>query len=395
MKSRLVYLLAWVFCFPLFFSPEAAAQSAGGGYQMKKIVLDAGHGGRDPGAVAGNVREKDIVLAVTLRVGELIDQNLPGVEVIYTRKTDVLIDLNERGRIANRADADLFVSIHADAADNRNANGSSSWVMGLSREQSNLELAMRENSVITYEEDYQTKYESFDPTDPASYIMFSLMQSVHLDQSIKLAGIFQKHYKENTTISTTRGVRQNIFLVLVSTTMPSVLTEIGFISNANDRAYMNSKAGQEKIARSIFNAISEYKSMVEGNARIITLDNAGNRQNAAAPAAQATTGTSADASPATPQTPAFVTAAEHSGPVFRVQVSASRTPVARNRFGAYANQVVEKRIGSYYKYFVGETNSYSEAVSLQRQVRNTFRDAFIVAFDGEEPVTLTDEMKKN
>lgn len=395
MKSRLVYLLAWVFCFPLFFAPEAAAQAAGDGYKMKRIVLDAGHGGRDPGAVGGGVQEKNIVLAVALRVGELINENLPDVEVIYTRKTDVLIDLNERGRIANRADADLFVSIHADAAANASANGSSTWVMGLSREQANLELAMRENSVITYEENYQTKYEGFDPTDPSSYIMFSLMQSAHLEQSIKLAGIFQRHYKENTTISTTRGVRQNIFLVLVSTAMPSVLTEIGFISNANDRAYMNSKAGQEKIARSIFNAISEYKSMVEGNARIITLDNAGNRQNAAAPAAQTTTGTSAAASAATPQTPAFVTTGDNSAPVFRVQVSASRTPVARNRFGAYANQVVEKRIGSYYKYFVGETNSYAEALSLQRQARGTFRDAFIVAFDGDEQITITNEMKRN
>jgi N-acetylmuramoyl-L-alanine amidase len=382
MNRRLLSFLIGLCCLPAFFSSQALAQTASGSYQMKKIVLDPGHGGKDPGAVSSGVREKDIVLAVALRVGQLLAENLPDVEVIYTRKTDVFVELMERGNIANKNQADLFISIHADAADSRSASGSSTWVMGLSREQSNLELAMRENSVITYEEDYQTKYEGFDPTDPASYIMFSLLQSTHFDQSVELAALCQKYYKQNTTISTSRGVRQNVYLVLHRTTMPSVLTEIGFLTNASDRAFMTTQAGQEKIARSIFNAISEYKSTVEGSAQIITLDAAeGSRRRSAS----VTTSTTSQPTAARQ---------DNSGTIFKVQVSASRTPVDRKRFGRYADRVAEQRIDGYYKYFVGAVDSYAEALSLQREVRGTFRDAFVVAFQGDKPVALTDEMKQ-
>ncbi|MDR0954636.1 MAG: N-acetylmuramoyl-L-alanine amidase [Rikenellaceae bacterium] len=384
MNRRLLTLLIGLCCLPAFFSSQAPAQTVGSGYQMKKIVLDPGHGGRLPGAVAGGIREKDVVLAVALRVGQLLNENLPDVEVIYTRKTDVNVELQERGDIANRNKADLFISIHADAAESRSATGSSTWVMGLSREQSNLQLAMRENSVITYEEDYQTKYEGFDPADPASYIMFSLMQSTHIDQSVEFAALCQKYYKQHTTIPTSRGVRQSGFLVLHRTTMPSVLTEIGFLTNASDRAFMTTQEGQEKIARSIFNAISEYKSTVEGSAQIITLDAAeGSRQSTTA--AQTTAAPASSNRPAAPQ--------DNSGTIFKVQVSASRTPVDRKRFGRYADRVAEQRIDGYYKYFVGAVDSYAEALSLQREVRGTFRDAFVVAFENDRPVTLTDEMK--
>ena len=383
MKTRLVFagLLAAVF---LLILPGVLHGQDNGAYQMKKIVLDPGHGGPGvPGCTAAGFKEKDIVLDIALRVGVLLNQHLPDVEVIYTRKTDIDVGLQERGDIANRAKADLFVSIHADAVASTTPNGSSTWVMGMAKEQANLELAMRENNVIIYEEDYETKYQGFNPNDPASYIMFSLMQSAHLDQSIKLAALFQKHYQQNTTISTTRGVKQNTFLVLVRTTMPSVLTEIGFLSNASDRRYMTSEAGKNAIARSIFNAISEYKSTVEGNTRIVVADAAGNEQNIAV-TLPADTGTS------------LAVANIDSGVVFSIQVSAStsRVPVNRSRFGQYAGQIVEKRIGNYYKYFVGETNSYSEALSLQRQVREKFRDAFVVAFRDGEQVTVTDDMRR-
>ena len=396
MKRKLVYLLFPVFLFSAFFVPEATAQTAGNEYKMQKIVLDAGHGGRDPGCTYGGVKEKDVVLAVALRVGQLINENLPGVEVIYTRKTDIFPELMERANIANRAKADLFVSIHADAVSNTSPNGSSTWVMGSSQEATNLRVAMRENSVITYEEDYQTKYEGFNPNDPSSYIMFSLMQSAYFDQSVKLGTMIQNQYGKNTSIATTRGVKQAGLLVLHHTAMPSVLTEIGFLSNSRDRAFMTSRNGQEKIARSIFNAISEYKSTVEGSAHIITLENSGSSHTStSAPASSGTQTAGQTSTQSTQSSPAFVTESNRSGVVFRVQVSASQSRVARNRFGTYANQVVEKKIGNFYKYFVGETNSYSEALSLQRQVRQKFRDAFIVAFENDTPVTITDAMKQN
>jgi N-acetylmuramoyl-L-alanine amidase len=349
---------------------------------MKKVVLDAGHGGPVPGCTGGNFVEKDIVLDIALRVGALLNRQCPDLEVLYTRKTDVNVDLAERANIANRARADLFVSIHADAVASTSPSGSSTWVMGMAKEEANLELAMRENSVITYEENYQTRYENFDPTDPVSYLKFALVQAAYLDQSVDLAALFQKHYRKNTTISTDRGVKQNIYLVLHRTTMPAVLTEIGFLSNASDRRYMTSEAGKEAIARSIAAAIGEYKSKVEENSRTLVADLSG-----------------ADPVPVvlsvgepSERAPAAVDAAV----VFRVQVSASRSRINRSsraRFGEYAGKVEERRIGNYYKYFIGETNSYSEALSLQRRVREKFRDAFIVAFRDGEPTAVTNEMK--
>ena len=391
MNVKLVYIPLLVFIFSGFFAPNAAAQASTAGYKMKKIVLDAGHGGRDPGCTAAGYKEKDIVLTVALRVGQLINENLPDMEVIYTRKTDVFVDLLDRAKVANQAKADLFVSIHADAVASTSANGSSTYVMGSSQEETNLRVAMRENSVITYEENYETKYQGFDPKDPASYVIFALMQSAYFDQSIKLAMMIQKHYKQNTTLSTTRGVNQGGFVVLHHSSMPSILTEIGFLTNASDRKFITSKEGQEKIARSIFNAISEYKSTVEGNANIVTLKEGAipNEPAPATPQAAGTTGNSAR------QSPSFVTETTASGVVFQVQVSASKTPVNRSRFGEYAGRIVEKKIGNYYKYFVGETKSYSEALSLQRQVRSKFSDAFIVAFENGEQVTITDGMKRN
>lgn len=384
MKRKLVYFLPALFIFSAFFGPESRANTPDEGYRMRKIVIDPGHGGKDAGCMSNGYKEKDLVLSVALRVGEMIRESLPDVEVIYTRKTDVFVELLERGNIANRARADLFLSIHVDAVGQASPNGSSSWVMGLSREESNLQLAMRENSVITYEDDYQTKYEGFDPKDPASYIKFALMQSGYFDQSIRLASILQRRYKQYTTINTDRGVKQAGFLVLHRTTMPSVLTEIGFLTNASDRAFMTSRAGKEKVARAIFEGICEYKDLVEGNSAVAQSTATTNDNSTAAEPVRTTAENSA---------PTSVSA--QSTTVFRIQVSASRTRVDHSRFGSYRSQVTEKKIGNFYKYFVGETNSYTEALSLQRQVRGKFSDAFIVAFENDRPVTITDAMKQN
>ena len=389
MKRKLVYFAPLLFIFSVFFAPDAVAQALTEEYKMKKIVLDPGHGGPAPGSMYGGYMEKDIVLSIALRVGQLINEHLPDVEVIYTRKTDVNIALMERANIANRAKADLFVSIHADAFESSSPNGSSTWVMGSSQEATNLRVAMRENSAITYEEDYRTRYAGFNPNDPVSYIMFSLMQSAYFDQSVKLGTFIQKYYEQNTTIKANRGVHQAGIIVLHHTSMPSVLTEIGFLSNEKDRRFMTSKEGQEKIALSIFNAVSEYKSTVEGNAQIIVLNDPPANGQSVAPSSPP-----AGTQPAVQQTPQ-TSASIASGVVFRVQVSASANRVASNRFGALANRIVEKKIGNYYKYFVGETISYTEALSLQREARGHFSDAFIVAFENDQPVAVTEEMKRN
>lgn len=394
MKSHILYFaLISLLMFPLR-GAEVSAQSAGR-YTVRKIVIDPGHGGRDSGCSYGGVQEKDVVLAIALRLGELINQNLPDVTVIYTRKTDVFIELVERGDIANRAKADLFLSIHADAV-SRNVNtamGSSSWVMGLDKTSKSLDMAMRENDVVSYEKDFSTKYEGYVPGDPESYIMFSLMQYAYMDQSMNFATIIQKHYIKNTPIKD-RGARQGPFLVLWRPAMPSVLTETGFLSNPSDRKYLVSKAGQERIARSLFNAFSEYKSKTEGNANIITLD-----EDATELAETADDAVTASALPTVAEDKAAAGKITTSGDgvQFRIQVSASAVKINTNSkasFGAYAGKVVEKKIGRYYKYFVGETDSYRDALSLQREVSRVFKDAFVVAFKDDAPVTLTDAMKK-
>ena len=251
---------------------ESGAQNAQPAERGKvcKVVLDPGHGGKDPGCVYRNYYEKDVTLGIAKKLGELIRKNYPDVEVIYTRSTDKYVELAERGKIANRANADLFISIHINAATNQNARGTSTHVMGMDKDGKNLEVAMRENDIIIYEDDYTTKYEGYNPGDPASYIMFSLMQYAYKDQSMMFAEIIQKHFKADLPMPD-RGTTQEPFLVLWRTSMPSALTEVGFLSNQTDRSYVTSGKGQSEAARALFNAFSEYKSKVEGRANVVML----------------------------------------------------------------------------------------------------------------------------
>ena len=200
---------------------ESGAQNAQPAERGKvcKVVLDPGHGGKDPGCVYRNYYEKDVTLGIAKKLGELIRKNYPDVEVIYTRSTDKYVELAERGKIANRANADLFISIHINAATNQNARGTSTHVMGMDKDGKNLEVAMRENDIIIYEDDYTTKYEGYNPGDPASYIMFSLMQYAYKDQSMMFAEIIQKHFKADLPMPD-RGTTQEPFLVLWRTSFP-------------------------------------------------------------------------------------------------------------------------------------------------------------------------------
>ncbi len=232
--------------------------------QITKIVIDPGHGGHDPGAVyaGGRYKEKDIVLSVGLKLGNMIKSKFPHIKVIYTRSTDKFVPLAERSDIANRNNADLFISIHVNATKSTGAQGTETFVMGTHKSESNFELCKAENSVIVLEEDYSAKYEGFNPNSPESYIIFSLLQNTHLEQSLRFAELIQKSYKSGP-IYGNRGVKQGGLIVLWRSTMPAILTELGFISNAKDRAVLISKAGQENLAKRLFNAFCQYKEEYE------------------------------------------------------------------------------------------------------------------------------------
>jgi len=232
------------------------------GQKVRKVVIDAGHGGHDPGAVGKMAKEKDVTLSIALKTGKFIEENLPDVEVIYTRKTDVFVELYRRARIANEARADLFISIHCNANKSTTPYGAETYVMGLHKSDANLAVAQTENAAILLEDDYHVKYDGFDPTSPEGYIFFTMLQNAYLDQSLTLATNVQKHFRERVNLFD-RGVKQAGFLVLYKTTMPSVLIETGFISNAKEEKILASDEGQTYIASAIFRAVKDYKRLVE------------------------------------------------------------------------------------------------------------------------------------
>ena len=331
------------------------------------VVIDAGHGGKDPGARGGSVNEKTINLAVALKVGNLIAARHNDVKVIYTRKTDVFVDLDERANIANRNKADLFISIHTNSVKRGSSvAGTETYTLGLARSDENLQVAMRENSAILLEDNYLQKYEGFDPNSSESYIIFEFMQNKHMEQSIHLASEVQKCFtaaKRNN-----RGVRQAGFLVLRKTSMPSVLIELGYISNPAEERFMKSKEGQNKLAESISKAFTTYKQ--EFDRRLACVQPS----------------TRKDSNP----TPSASISKQEKGAkgvvVYKVQILTSDKKLPSNSkvFKGYKNVSYFKEKGLY-KYTYGETNSFNEIRKLRRQVAKDFKDAFIVAFqDGEK-----------
>lgn len=255
--------------FLLLFSLTAIDVSADATRNGKSwvIVIDPGHGGKDPGARGSMSWEKDINLAIALKTGEYIKQNIRNAKVIYTRHDDSTVELRDRPKIANKANADLFISIHTNSAESRRTMGAETWIMGIAKDQANLEVAMKENSVMLQEDDYSSKYDKFDPKSSESYIMFSLTQKVFQEQSTDLAQKIQTQFRERVNRND-RDVKQAGFWVLYNTKMPSVLVETGFITSPAEEKYLNSKEGQDYLASSIFRACRDYLNEIDSRSGI-------------------------------------------------------------------------------------------------------------------------------
>ena len=335
------------------------------------VVIDAGHGGKDPGAISGckKIYEKDVTLKVALMVGEEIQKNYPEVKVMYTRQTDKFVGLNDRARMANKANADLFISIHCNAAKNRTAKGAETYTLGIEEERTekSLEIAKRENGVILLEDNHEKTYANFNPNSPESYIIFEYMQSEYVKESIHIAQYVQENLSAEAQ-RLDRGVRQAGFLVLNATSMPSILVELGYISNAEEAKYLASANGQKKMSRCISQAFDKYYADLKKN-------------RAGSALAESTPPTESAAQPTTQDNTAS------NEPVFKIQfLTTSKqlsqgdkafkglTPVAH---------YVEKGM---YKYTYGHTTDYNEIVRLKRKVNEHFKDAFIVAFVKDERI---------
>jgi N-acetylmuramoyl-L-alanine amidase len=255
-------LLAFVFCETLLISATAKPLTP----QITKkwvVVIDAGHGGKDPGCHGVKYNEKDVALAVALKLGHLLEANDDNVKVIYTRTTDVFIPLNERAEIANRNHADFFICVHCNASPDKTKYGAATYVMGLYKSEGNLEVSKRENSSVLYEKNYKQTYNGFDPNSDEGNILFAMYQNAYLAQSLDLSTKIQKEYSGQAG-RTDNGVKQAGFLVLWKTTMPSLLTEIGFLTNPEEESFIGSQKGQNKIAQCLFFALQQYIDEKEG-----------------------------------------------------------------------------------------------------------------------------------
>ncbi|RYD81978.1 MAG: N-acetylmuramoyl-L-alanine amidase [Sphingobacteriales bacterium] len=229
---------------------------------VRTVVIDAGHGGHDPGCQYGGAKEKEVTLAIALKLGKIIKENCKDVKVIYTRSDDTFVELHERAAIANRNNAMAFISIHCNANDKKEICGTETYTMGLHKTADNLNVAKRENDVVLLEDDYTERYDGFNPKSPQAHIIFSLYQDAYFSQSLRLASRIENEFKTKA-LRTSRGVKQAGFLVLWKTTMPSILIETGFLSNTAERKYLTSDSGQTYLASGIYRAFKEFKTEVE------------------------------------------------------------------------------------------------------------------------------------
>ncbi len=349
-----VFFMLFIFCFSSFLSIGQNSE-----YKIKTIVIDAGHGGKDPGAIGKISREKDIVLNIALKTGAYIKKYFPHIDVVYTRTTDVFVPLKKRPEIANQKKADLFISIHANSLGNNRTkvHGTETFILGTHNSKDNLAVAMKENSVMLYEDDYSNKYEGFNPEDPASYIIFNLMQSLHINNSTLIAQHIENQFKTRVGRES-RGVKAAEFWVLRKVSMPSVLVEVGFISNPSEEKFLNSKKGQDYMASAIFRAFRSYKEDIERHtSRNFEIQEA----------------------PTTILNEVY----------YCIQVKSSSKKISLDsKVFSSLKDVSEKHINGTYKYYVSQSSDLKNVIKDKKQVEKIIPDCFIVAYHNGKPISI-------
>lgn len=407
-KTKIVLIFTLLVMF--FFCPYMSGKEF-------VVVIDAGHGGHDPGAVGKVSKEKNINLNVALKVGKSIERNCKDVKVVYTRKTDVFIPLDRRAEIANNAKADLFISIHTNAlAKNKVATGASTWTLGLAKSVANLDVAKRENSVILMEDDYKQRYAGFNPNSSESYIMFEFMQDKYMEQSVHLASLVQKQFKGHCR-RVDRGVHQAGFLVLKASAMPSILVELGFISTPEEERYLNTESGTTALANGIYRAFLAYKSeqeqrLGEDNSTTLRLAQEINIEEDLPVVTEDIQDTTNETklvasnetkvnrkSNVSSKVKTVEAAATESKPIFKIQILTSNKTLKKGdkQFKGLLPVDYYKEKGIF-KFTYGESTDYNKILRLKKNISSKFKDAFIIAFKNGEKVDVHQaiaEFKKN
>jgi N-acetylmuramoyl-L-alanine amidase len=336
------------------------------------VVLDAGHGGKDPGAVGKFSQEKDLNLSLVLKMGELLKAQYPDLNIVYTRSTDVFIPLQTRADIANKNNADLFISIHTNASENKNSKGVETFILGTEKAEKNLDVAMRENAVMKLESDYKTTYQGFDPNSIDSYIMFELMQNNFMDQSLQFATQVQKHFVGHLNRSD-RGVQQASFWVLLKTACPAILFEMGFISNAEEEKFLNADTTMDMMATALVNAFAAYTHRQEVKKVEKPQLNAPEAPiNVAEPqinAAEQPVNEAKPQAPAKPQT------------YYALQISASRAPLDASDPKLKGVVCESRKVGDWYKYYAIIDTDREKVVAKQKELQPLFPDCWITKFE--------------
>lgn len=366
----------------VLFSGSVYSQSENGpAYKLKTVVLDAGHGGRDPGAMVGKKMEKDIALGIILKLGHYIEEYMPDVKVVYTRDGDFFVPLYKRAEIANKIKADLFISVHANICGTPSIHGTETYALGLHRSQDNLDVAKKENSVILLEKDHTTRYEGFDPNSSESYIMFELVQNEFLDQSLMFASDVENQFRTRAGRND-RGVRQAGFLVLRETSMPSVLIETGYMSNKKELNYLESDNGRALIASAIFRAFRNYKKTIEARSKYHT-QLAENKKEEARPAPDSIATSKRD------------TVDLYKGVVFAIQIAASKRELKLepDNFKG-VNYLYRIKTDNIYKYLTCASNDEDEVQDQLKEVQKKYPDAYVVAYENGHPVSMQKARRK-
>ena len=348
------------------------------------VVIDPGHGGRDPGAIGKRGKEKNINLNVALKLGKLIQNNCKDVSIVYTREKDTFVGLDRRAQIANNAKADLFISIHTNSvARGRTVRGTETYTLGLHRTDENLEVAKKENAVILIENDYEQRYAGFNPNSSESYIIFEFLQDKNMEKSVQLATLIQRQFK-TTAKRIDKGVHQAGFLVLRETTMPGVLVELGYISMPDEERYLLTESGTDALAQSIYRAFIKYK---EQNGSPIA------RRNEP-PIVTETPKASSQTEKKTSATPKKQ-ASKGEKPIFKIQILTSDKKLsANNKQFKGLSPVGYYQEKGIYKYTYGESTDYNKILRTKRQIETKFKGAFIIAFKNGEKVDVNQAIKE-